>query len=116
MLSQNKQESSRSTSYSYLLWLILALTTALDAILVLAVAKTHGLMSLWWIIEKSRTDPLIGFIVADLLLMRFGLFILALRAASYIKTQRLAVWLALTPIFGAPMLMAAMVANEDHWD
>lgn len=103
-------------SYRYLLWLILVLTTALDAVLVLAVAKTHGLMFIWWIFEKSRTDPLIGFIVADLLLLRFGLFVLALRAASQTSTRQLANWLVLVPLFGAPMLMAAMVANEDKWD
>ena len=116
MLNQNAQESSASTSYRYLLWLILALTTALDAVLVLTVAQTHGVMSIWWIFEKSRSDPLIGFVVADLLLLRFGLFMLALRAVGQVATQRLAVWLALVPIFGAPMLMAALVANEGNWE
>lgn len=105
--------SLESPGYRAILWLILIGATMLDTILIVGIVHAHGGLFWWWLIQKSQADPLIAFLLADILLLRLGLFILGMKFLETGQKKKMSAWLLAIPVIGGPMLFAALLSSDD---
>ncbi|RMF15873.1 MAG: hypothetical protein D6761_07140 [Candidatus Dadabacteria bacterium] len=102
-------------------WILCALATWIEVRLALGVWHAWESASLYWLAVRLRGDPLVQFLVAEFVLLRFALFLIGLQLSANRRYRGAAAWLAFVPVFGAPLAYACAIelgtpANRDHAD